>query len=641
MIGTFRIVDPDTNVERLDLNALGNGQPWRATGDPAVNEGLGLLGDLDFGTQEVTVSWVGLEQAQFTNEVVEMSFKLWALADDYDTLTTLAGNLGRELNRPGAIEWQPEGAAEPRYIDFYPSPAPNLFSGQDLNVQKIVLALMSSDGLDVTLYRHPYFRGPEAVVETFASVANGPLTREILVSNPGTAPGLMRLVVEPDAGKVVEMKVARRSQGDLTAFRSLYGFNIEDATIEPGTDTSVIADTEAHSDSVLVTTFDTVPWLRRRWRNVVTTATAGALIGRYHAYAIIRGTNPEGEFDVQLRWASGDRDPAEVSNEAVRVDLMDVNQFPFFELDLGRVVIEGDSVSLEGWAKRVSGAGGIRWDALVLMPADESFTIASVPGHRGGGSNVTTWHGSELVKYTATVDSTNYSNGSPKDHQDDKRLNAFDEAVEAPNRAEQLAAGRHSVTVEATLRNENHDAETEDGDPDTAKRKLRLGYLEVRLADDTYATDSGENVRVPLRTTNKRLTKLRKRVTWDANGTASYRFVVRSSYGDGKDAQTDPRITVHRLTHRFQRYAGAGEKLVLNGRKKQAWIASGDNKIADLHLQGGFPELAPGANLLLFSWGDIVGNAYDSILENGAVAKHDKNRSCTVKVNVIPRYLQI
>lgn len=608
MQGVFRFVDPDdTSVVRLDMNALGN--------TSGQGSGFGLLGDLNMGQSN----------PDDTNDYIEMSFRLWAKVDpateNYDDLITYIDALRRELDRDvNLIEWRPEGSSVTKLIEIEKSPLPSIFYGQNKGINRVVGLLLENEGIPVTARRKKYTRSASTITTEFTGLnapRNGVGTKHVLVENPGTAPALAKLTITPQqsGAKVVQVKVGRRSKGNLTSFENMYSFDIDDATA--GADSSSGGDAESAGGTALFTSFDAIPWMRRRWRKVIEAPDEGTVRGRYRAFVSLRGTQQEGLFELQLRWASGDRDPAEVSNRRIEYDGRDLEDFEFAEIDLGFINVVDSKFTLEGWARRLKGEGGIHWDTITLIPADEYFGVFTVPGLRGAGASRTTWRGVEL--YTA--------NGVPVDdassvlvvNNDDVRLNSEGDKVENPGNLELLDAGRHTVRAVATVRNMN---ETD----------AKIGRLSV------INGSGGEVKGIPLRGHDKRIKVRRKKsLTFEASGSTEYRFRVELT---NKPNDSNARITVHTLQHHFQRYMNPGASMIIDATKKIAYLEDANDQISRVGAQGGFVELAPGSNLLIFSFGDIPMPGYDDVIENQVLTRYDQGRACNVTIEVTPQYVE-
>lgn len=605
MLGLFRFVDPDDpTIVRFDMNTLGN--------DFGEN-GIGLLGDLDLGTVQVDSAFMGTEQTKANYDTVpQMRFRLWSNNTDLDDLLALASALNKELSRENCIEFRPEGATSSRYFDTFPSDLPNIFRGQDLALNKIVDHLIDPDGIPVVLNRQPYVRLSPLPDQVF-TVGNAPGTRTLIIDNPGDLAAKMIMRITPNAGKLSEVKMARRSHGNLTYFQSANTFEVGPSGLFNST--AMVSEANTSGGDVAKTTFPTLtgdqkpPW-RRRWRKVITVGNAKTIKGTHRVHFVVRTTDVDSTVQFQLRWANGDREPAAHSNKIVEFDTHGVDEQIWVEVDMGLVELKEDTVTFEGWARRIDGAADLKWDYVALFPTDERFMRAAAPGLFTPGAYVTRWQGGELEKYT----------GTPyyPDDVDLVRLNAVDDAVMNPGGVHTVEYGRHRVEVHCNMRNKN-------------ENEVVLGQIEVR--------DSGGAVvkSTKLRTRKRIHTKIRnKAVVFDADGATDYFFTVRMT-ADPTDA--DARISIEKFANHIQRYATSNDAFVFDGVLNEAYLELSDGKqVDDLNLQGDQLKLAPGNNLLMFSFGDIQGSGYDEIVYDQPLPKCDVSRTCTVTISVSPRY---
>lgn len=656
MKGKFRFVNPDLDPSHagyvlFDMNKLGN--DWGVIPNPS---GVGLLGDLDLGTSAAQTDYLdsagtgyGGEQPSKTRRPnVEMNFNLWAFAETYQQMLTFAEQLALNLTRQGVIEWQPEGQILPRYIDYYPSSVSSFLHGQALATNKIIHLLMESDGLPVTIVRHPFLRGPVITHLDNAdlqdtSVTSGPTGRDMIFSVPGSVPALAKIVVTPNEGaaKTVEVQIGRRSIGHLTEFTDHCGFQVENANLYNGTDVE-IGISDASGNSAARTDFGTVAGLARRWRKLIAPTDPTATLGRFKVFAVVEadpiaGRNP-GKIKVQCRWNEGNANPAEAANEVVVLDFTDIEQFHFVPINLGTIeIVSGGSFVLEGWAGWESGdddndlvGAKLRWDQVFLMPVDEANTKVSVPGHKQGGSNLTRYQGDDLKEQGATASKKN----------DDVVLNSQGDSAYTPGY--QLSTGRHKVSCRVSLKNPNR------------KRQL-MGYLRlekknnlgqwVTVNSNTGDEDGSAPIRVPIRSGKNLWTNRKKSLQFDAstnsadnvNTTSEYRFVVEFANDPTSDGTA--KINVHSMTHRYHRYSTPTSPMRIDGQKRQARLYEGNDPVATLSLTGGFMYLAPGDNLLLFNLGDAPKHGYDDVDDREPLARATANRTATVRIEVTPRYL--
>lgn len=637
MRGIFQIVDPSTNAVLLDLNLLGN--YW----DSPNPTGFGLLGDIDFGTVPATTEWLesslGGDQAVRTRRPnVDMGFKLWAMAPSADALQVLVSDLNRYLRTDGVIKWQPYGVNDPVYIDYFASPLTPLLHGGDRGVNWVYEQL-ATNGIPVRVTRHPWVRRTPLAPIT-AIVGNGVGDRTMIVHNPDNAPALAKVEITPRqvSAKVVEARIGRRTRGDLTEFESVCAFEIESATLYNQT-TVVGSQSSASGNSVARTDFSTFSGLARRWRHVITPTTDTTTQGRFKVFCVLKVSNA-GVYKVQLRWNPGNANPADSLGtfEPIELEFSDIGIYHFVEIDMGILELrQGGQVTLEGWAARepiddddkdandeAVSTGTLDWDLAYLMPLDEIDTVASVPGHRRGGSNVTAYLGRELRERGA-VD-IQYL---PERKQDSVILNSVgDWAATTPM---ELDAGRHKVRVRVSIRNRN-------------KKKQKIGVLKVvgtSNADPRSPVSDGDGaITIDLRSRKKLWTRRRKTIVFDVgpdglSTSTSYRFMVELTNEPGS---SDAQIVVERLSHRFHRYSTSTSKMELDGNpNRQARLYQGDDPVAPLSLSGGFIQLAPDDNCLIFSFGDIPAHGYDDVDDRESLTRIKPDRTADVSVTITPR----
>lgn len=603
MADILRVVEKnDLATVRLDLNAIEGG----------AASGFGLIGPIVLLPIETRAAWLeqqgvpGALQAAADHPIAELRVRLRAAHTSYDSLAALARSLATELDREGVLEWRPEGSGASRYLHYFRSPIPALFHGQDLPLLRIARQFRDTEGIEVVFWCEPYLRRAESGGSP-TSLTNGPLARELIVTNPGNAPALARVTVAPTqaAARLAAVRVGLRSQGILNDFAAVYGFEVEGATL--GTDTTAVPDAEASpggaGNTCAETTFATAA-LARRWRKVLTAASAGALKGRFRAVVALRAT-AAGRYRVQLRHATVDSDPAEVAAEEVELDFTDVASFKFVEVDLGTADGRGATLVLEGWAARDSGAGNLRWDLCYLLPADELVTLAAVPGLRGGGTDTTVYRGREL----ATIA------GFPTVVNENVRLDAVNDEVGLPGGLRALKTGRQVVTAVVRLRN---------------KLGTRQKLGELYVVDDLGATVAT----VDLSTSKRRWSRREKTVRFDAVGGRTYDFRVKLTNSPGG---SEARIVVMRLRHSFQRYATSGDTLVLDAIARDAALHVGGSRIAPLTLTGGYVELPPGDSALVLSALDLPPSAYDDVDAREQLAAHVFDRAFNVTVDLVAR----
>lgn len=600
MDGLFRFVDPeDETVVRLDMNTLGNG----------AATGLGLLGNVNLGTVAPH------------EDTAEFTFNIWALGNSYEQLRGYAHALLREVDRGGVVEMMLGDATSSRYIDVDEGVLGTMFRGDERGINKIVELWLDNVGIPVVFRRQRYLRGEPLDPEVF-TIGNDSTGRDFIITNPGNAPALMKLEIVPEApSKVMQVRIATKSTGNLSDFSDIYVIQCEDIMDATDPDTSSVVETGTLGGSVAKTDFDTTPWMRRRLRGTLTASLLNGLRGKYMVYAVMRATDPETEFDVQLRWANGDREVAEITNRRIEFDASDIETFIYTEVPLGFVNFKEDEATVELWAKRREGNGGLRFDALVFMPADEYFGTFTVPGLRNHGTNTTRWRGAELE----ILNDPFPTDETPRVKDDDMRLNKVGERVGNPEGLQAWPAGRHKVRVNVSLQNMDSD------DDDPVKHRIVVG--EFQLKDG-----SGVVQKIKLRTRKRRLkTRRKKTLTFDSNGAATRRFVVEMT---NDPVDSDAKLTVHSMRHSFQRWAGSTDTIVIDSVRRECYIRDTDGRLSELAPHNGFPRLAPGSNLMMFSLGEFLESGYDDVIESEPLLRFDKAQGAEVTVTLTPRYIE-
>ncbi len=630
----FEWVDPDdTNIVLLDMNELY--KSWHLS-NPQAGGKFGLVSNINLGTIQTETQWItqwskpGAVQAAVQHPPVTMTFRLTVMGSNYNEVFEKVGRLQRMCRRGGIIKFHPQGATFPLFIEVYKSPVPALFDGSDLNLTKLTEFFLKNDGVEVTLWRHPYMRGGEASLG-ITTLSNNDNNRGVIVTNPGNMYSPCRLRIKPKQAnsKLVEVKVGRRTavaESKLPTIRNKVTIDL--TTTHAGSGTTVdTGETAAVNGQALKTSFGIDRW-RKRWEVKLDGGALGILEGRWRALVTMRvggdsvadvnGEYADGSrYKVQLKWVEGNRpveEPAEQDNPIIDVDGRDVHQFPYFEVDMGPVQLEkGRYVTLEGWAKREEGNDALWWDHVTLIPTDEDYCIARIPDSH----SKVTFYGSELT----------FEEGTPVIKGDHVYLNGRWDTVAVPDQPEVLPAGHHHVTVNCELRNKDAENPTHE--------RVRLGWLQVY--ENGTLLDQ-----VPLRTKKGRVNVNRtKSIKFWANGSNNYEFRVRYTFNDADTGNGDVegRIIVKKIEHAYQRVGSSADVLVLDAINRKAVLRAGDvDETAKLSLKGGYMWLDPGDNLLIFSFGDFLPNAYDDVVDTQELTKHESNRTCDVEVIVEPRF---
>jgi hypothetical protein len=210
-MSTLQIVDSDLSTVLFDLNSsTGIGNP------SSVKTASGLDGALGIGRPD-------LEVVQFspTNQpggltvfdrdpLVAMSWLQKIQGTSYDTLAAGVGELARLLHLGGVIKWQATGAAEARYIDFEPSPAPALLNGRSSELLNALTYFDTPQGVELMVWRQPYLR-----TTTLSSATN-------LITNP-------TLLIDGGSGRAASftwVSAANISAESINSDEEAYQFTI-------------------------------------------------------------------------------------------------------------------------------------------------------------------------------------------------------------------------------------------------------------------------------------------------------------------------------------------------------------------------------------------------------------------------------
>lgn len=604
MADLFDIVHPDNEATVLvALNGL--------TDNPNAPEGFATLDDdIDLGSAEPDLSLIGQDDpdvADVSWAPVNMTIPVWAKSTSFDNLRAMVEELHRLIAAGGyVLRWWPEGSAEPRFADLLPSPIAGLIRGEEEGALR-VLGQFQDPGHPLTLTRRPFWRGPViAGVETV--IDNGP-NRGVIVDNPGTAPSLAHITVEPNGGRVVQVKVGERSQGDLTAYDDIAWWAA--TAMATRVATAQVADGDAYGGQAMRVQTGDDQGLQRRLRIVRTPSAASATRGAFRLFGAVK-ISGTGRYRLQARYAAGDRSPVEVSLPDFMFDGSDLEDFHYVMVPFGDVWLpDGGPVTIEIWSDEVESTGDLYFSDFALVPIDERFADFHVPGFWRAGTSPTTWRGDRLRVVAG--------GGDVVKKNDTARLNAVGASVGSPGGAQGREAGRHRVTAKVTIRNLNENTDV-------------LGYLRVYSGGGAVLKQQ----KIKGRKDRSVTTKIVELAYDDAGGAtvADYRVEMTAKPGGSQG-----RITVHWIRDRFQRYAGAGSAFVIDGKKRSAYLRAAGTEVSRLApARGGFPVIAPGRGLLFFHLGDDPDQGYSDVIDQAALAKHVPGRAADVTIDLIPRY---
>lgn len=615
MATILRFVEDDLSTVRLSLNALDGG-----------STGFGVLSGADFGDIDIELELMqsgaaGGSLAFQHEEIVTATFMLEAKHTTFADLRTLFRNLTQELRRENIIEWRADGDATSFFFRTLPSPIPAILRGDDFS-NLAILGQFHSVEFPVVIRRQPFLFAASSTPTLTPSSGwtNEVGNREVKLTNPGSVPSPCRITATfPEAGAdVVQLRIGRRSgvSARLLAFASNYSFEVEGGTLSGST--SSTADANASGGNMARTSYSATGYFLKRWKKVITPTDVDDLVGTYRVYCALKMTVGS-EQTLQLRWGMNNVDPVDFVNEEVTLDGTELSSSIYVPVDLGTVRFEDTATSLvlEGWSRLDTdpGSSTLDWDTITLIPADEQFTTISVPGFRGGAPAREKWTGDQL-----TTPSSPASLLDGDVHETTLHLDEPDKAGGTkPNAGTVLPAGKHIVTVLATIKDNSGD-------------KTEIAELRVRNVTD--GTDAASKNLYSQK--NRRETDIEKSVTFDADGSDAYQFQVIAT----ANATVSSKIIVREIRHSFVRTVGNGTKMVLSSiDPEETGIYSGTTRIAPLQVSGPAIELEPGDNTLVFDIGDWSGLHYqDDVDLREPLPKSVAARQVTLAVEVEARH---
>lgn len=629
-------LDTDLATVRLDLNAGGA-------------SGFAVVHDLDLGqitAANTYVSDASSPETYITNTkhgLVPVMFRLVVRDTSTDNLRTLAQALATELNRPGPYLVQLNGQSPATYFDV-PGPADigNMVRGQDYALHKITTQLLDPDGLPVTLYRLPYLYSALATLGPY-TISNDPTTgtNKKLVSM--TVTGNMRtranVKVVPEAGsQLVQMRLGKRAYGDATSFAANW-YQRGNGNFISGASANVTDSGNASSGGTLnlLSSNRFVELKRVRW--TVNPGTPSGVEGTFRVYARVRAsTTAEMRHYIQLRWGSGNTNPASFSNEYVTLQFPGkTGQTAYQMVDLGTVTVSTAlgttyGCSLEVWAYADENEGGTTGDDLyldyvMLFPTaggvgDQMQTI-SVRGFRDslGGSGQMSWKGNQLTTPSG------YNQGTPDHNVKVLTCGDLEGAGTPPAGGITLASGRHAVTASLHLNRRSKDASG------------IMGYLEAYDITGAVRIERKE-IAFSSTTTTALHRDYTLSLTFDWASASLVQFRVYTlNTGAGDTAE----IRVRRLTYDYTQTVANTQELHSDGdyalgARPTAYLTSSGVYNQPLSAEGAFLDLDPGTNVLVTDWGDLPAGATEDVDIREPLAKNVIDRDCTVTVTYRPRW---
>lgn len=531
---------------------------------------------------------------------VQMSFSLLCWGFTYDQMVAKLHTLSLALQQGGTIVWQPPGATEVRYIDFFPSSLPQFFRGQPFAMQKTVNLLLD-DGLPVTITRVPWLRGPANTIVDHESIANSLLDGHITFTNPGNMESPMRLTIDPvGAGsEVVDVRIARKSTGDLSDFATLYQFN-------PGGT-------------------ETLPnYWKRLWHEVIVPSSSDGLTGNYRVIAGVQ-LDDAAKYRFQLRWGNVSTDPMGQSNRVVELDNEDYDSWnAHADIPFGHVRFDedGSSLTLELWGMSPENDNPTcNFGMVTLLPSDELSTHLSVPGFKTGKFGHEDIWGKMWDVFS----------GNPQRMNDDSwRLYRNPHAIEY--NLGTLPEGQHVLEFHGEV--VRGMPTSDDPTADVRGFSATIGHM--------YVKEAGSQIKqVPLRFLRGQPVTAwahsnTKRIIFDADGSSLYKVGIEMT----DNAEAGRRINVDRVEHWYIPFCDNGRQMVVDSYTREAFLA--DNSGArwlPLHAHGSLMRAAPGDNFMNFRMGYASHQAaLHDAWDGGPLSKALNTPEAEVTIELVPFY---
>lgn len=223
--------------------------------------------------------------------------------------------------------------------------------------------------------------GASSFLTAVGAVANDPgLTsgpgRTSLIYIHGSAPAAPIVTWTVDGGSLVEIVVAKYAALSRDGGRRLSDYintrkflQAEAGTL--GANTTSTADADASGGNCAQTTGDAS--LQKRVTHVISTKLDTLRGATWDVWVRVKPT-AAATWGLQLR--HGEESADRVENEIPVVNT--ATSWDYVDVYLGRMAITDSavaSISLELWARRVSGSGNLRWDFLTFVPVDQPSSV--------------------------------------------------------------------------------------------------------------------------------------------------------------------------------------------------------------------------------------------------------------------------
>lgn len=584
------IVDEDLVVV-LNLNAVGQGS---STGFEVRSWDMGQV---DPETEFISnPAFPGAIQTVTHHGPVDMELSLQAVGSSFDNIQEIVGVLGGHLANGGLMRYKFDGQTNYRYIEYFGSQLPWLIRGDNDVTQKyIVERFQDLTGFPLVIRRQPYvWEGTYTALDA-QDVRNDNIGSSMtqLVSVGGDLPALARVTVRVESAnsKACEVKIGRKSTGDLTEYQD----NYVQYAVSP------------------LTTIGTA-W-RKMHKQVFSPTTSSALEGTYRVFVNLKLEDFD-TYKFQLRWGTINIDPAGNVNDEVTIDSIDAPAAMVVgaDIDLGTVRFDrtGSALVLEIWARAENGSEVDFTDAWLLPVEEESVYLFS-PGFRWGRFSRVGHNGNELVRGGGAV------------LNDDDRVILSDVGEFCQTTATTLPVGIHLVSFHGTVIN-------------FAKTRTEIGRLLVTIGG------GGDDVRSLKLTSRRKHTRVHydndnpRQVSFEVEDTGTeYQFRVEQTVNNDDRRH----IKVDKLVHSYVPTVEDGRAFILDGIERVAYISNDTGaRYFPAHAKGPFMTVPPGDSVWVFRISDLSPRAvYRTADVRGPLAEVHPLRTAQVTIEVRERFI--
>lgn len=513
-------------------------------------------GSLDIGDMPIEDVWLhgagagGTQaRAEYPETIIQCS--IMHRGASLDQMVADANELGTALQRDGVIVWQPDGATTPVFIDYYRSSIPAMFRGQSRAMMKLASLLKDPEGLPLRIKRHPFNRLSDVTVISAVPLTNATGGMRVRVSNPGSAPSELKLIVEnPGSDLLTQVQVGVKDD-PATEFADLYSFTPSSSTANGGAN----------------------QWVRN-WHEVLSPTLLSSLSGTYRVFASVA---IDGDlYALQLRSAASDVETCGIQSDIIYLDgrAYPAGMGEVADIDLGLVDFDetGAALTLELWTR--SDSDYLAIGNVVLMPASSQLVTLSSPGQRVGRYNKVVWLGTEYFLVSGSIDFTENESAI---------ITVQNDYWETPE--EVLPAGIHTWEFVGHVREPN------------GVRNV-VGTIEIyedgtEIEQTRLISKDGQVVTGWDGDQSKRLVHL-------SNGTSSYKLRVTMTAA----TLTGRKIRLHKIRRSFIPSVDNGESMVLDPLVGKAYIADTSGaRMHPLEVEGPYVMVNGGESDLIFRFG--------------------------------------